>query len=132
MHKQCNSTLAVKGQRRLGPGGCRLRCCRDGLSLSGKRRHLRNSFFPASTLTTSLSVFLGVPASGSKSSMRPTSRRPTSKGLSLSDCARLATAFSLGAITRAAHNLLAPEALQAYFQQVSIHTWAGVPRSVSP
>ncbi len=53
------------------------------------------------------------------------------QGLSLSDCARLATAFSLGAITRAGHNLPAPEALQAYFQQVSIHTWAGVPRSVS-
>ena len=54
------------------------------------------------------------------------------KSLSLSDCARLATAFSLGAITHAGHNLPAPEALQAYFQQVSIHMWAGVPRSVSP
>ena len=53
------------------------------------------------------------------------------QGLSLPDCARLATAFSLGAITCVGHNLPAPEELQAYFQQVSIHTWAGIPRSVS-
>ena len=53
------------------------------------------------------------------------------QGLSLPDCARLATAFSLGAITSAGHNLPAPHVLQAYFRQVSLHTLAGVPRSVS-
>jgi len=53
------------------------------------------------------------------------------RGLSLADCARLATAFSLGAITSAGHNLPAPGAIQAYFQQVSVHLLAGVPRSVS-
>ena len=54
------------------------------------------------------------------------------QGLSLPDCARLATAFSLGTITRAGHNLPASETLQAYVQQVSIHTLTGVPRSASP
>ncbi len=53
------------------------------------------------------------------------------QGLSLSECARLATAFSLGAITDVGHNLPAPEVLQAYVEQVSVHTWASVPRSVS-
>jgi 1-phosphofructokinase len=53
------------------------------------------------------------------------------RGLSLSDCARLATAFSLGAITGPGHNLPAPETIQAYFQQVTIHLLAGVPRSAS-
>ncbi len=53
------------------------------------------------------------------------------QGLSLPECARLATAFSLGAITSVGHNLPASEVLQAYVQQVSIHTWASVPRSVS-
>lgn len=53
------------------------------------------------------------------------------QGLSLPDCARLATAFSLGAITRVGHNLPAPSVLQTYFQQVSVHTWAGFPRSAS-
>jgi 1-phosphofructokinase len=52
------------------------------------------------------------------------------QGLSLSDCARLATAFSLGAITSAGHNLPTPEALQAYVQQVSVHLWTSVPRNV--
>jgi len=52
------------------------------------------------------------------------------QGLSLPDCARLATAFSLGAITHAGHNLPAPEVLQAYVQQVSIQTSTSVPRSV--
>ncbi len=52
------------------------------------------------------------------------------QGLSLSDCARLATAFSLGAITSAGHNLPTPEALQAYVQQVSVHKWTSVPRNV--
>ena len=51
------------------------------------------------------------------------------QGLSLPDCARLATAFSLGAITNAGHNLPAPEVLQAYVQQVSITTSTSVPRS---
>jgi 1-phosphofructokinase len=54
------------------------------------------------------------------------------QGLNLSDAARLATAFSLGAITRAGHNLPPSEVLQAYSQQVSIHTLTGVPRSASP
>lgn len=53
------------------------------------------------------------------------------QGLSLPDCARLATAFSLGAITSTGHNLPGQETIQAYSQQVSIHTWAGNPRSVS-
>jgi 1-phosphofructokinase len=52
------------------------------------------------------------------------------QGLSLPDCARLATAFSLGAITSAGHNLPAPEAIQAYFQQVTVNLLAVVPRSV--
>jgi 1-phosphofructokinase len=51
------------------------------------------------------------------------------QGLSLPDCARLATAFSLGAITNAGHNLPAPEALQAYVQQVTVHISTRVPRS---
>jgi 1-phosphofructokinase len=42
------------------------------------------------------------------------------RGLSLPDCARLATAFSLGAITRSGHNLPDQEVIQAYFQRVSI------------
>ena len=53
------------------------------------------------------------------------------RGLSLSDCARLATAFSLGAITSVGHNLPAPETIQAYFQQVTVHLLADIPRSVS-
>ncbi len=59
------------------------------------------------------------------------------RGLSLPDCARLATAFSLGAITRIGSHLPAPDVMQSYFQQVSINaitstnTPAGVPRSVS-
>lgn len=52
------------------------------------------------------------------------------QGLSLPDCARLATAFSLGAITNAGHNLPAPEVLQAYVQQVTVHISTRVPRSV--
>ncbi len=42
------------------------------------------------------------------------------RGLSLPDCARLATAFSLGAITRVGHNLPDQEAIRAYFQRVSL------------
>jgi 1-phosphofructokinase len=56
------------------------------------------------------------------------------RGLSLPDSARLATAFSLGAITRIGSHLPTPDVLQSYFQQVSIntiHTLTGVPRSVS-
>jgi len=53
------------------------------------------------------------------------------RGLSLSDCARLATAFSLGAITSAGHNLPTPETIQAFFQQVTVHLLANVPRSAS-
>jgi len=51
------------------------------------------------------------------------------KGLSLPDCARLATAFSLGAITRLGSGLPDAETLQMYRDQVSIHTRSGVPRS---
>src|SRR5438105_2782269 len=51
------------------------------------------------------------------------------QGLSLSDCARLATTFSLGAITRLGSGLPAAEALQMYVDQVSIHMRSGVPRS---
>src|SRR5437763_7716742 len=51
------------------------------------------------------------------------------QGLSLPDCARLATAFSLGAITRVGHHLPTSETLQAYVQQVSIHISTRVPRS---
>ncbi len=43
------------------------------------------------------------------------------QGLSLPDCARLATAFSLGAITRIGHNLPDQEIIQAYFQQVALY-----------
>ena len=49
------------------------------------------------------------------------------RGLSLLDSARLATAFSLGAITSVGHNLPAPEIVQAYVQQVSIHSSTSVP-----
>ena len=52
------------------------------------------------------------------------------EGLSLPDCARLATAFSLGAITHAGHNLPAAEVLQEYIQQVTVHISTSVPRSV--
>ncbi len=51
------------------------------------------------------------------------------QGLSLPDCARLATAFSLGTITRLGSELPATETLQMYSDQVSIHTRSGVSRS---
>ena len=51
------------------------------------------------------------------------------QGLSLPDSARLATAFSLGAITSASHNLPTLEIVQAYAQQVSIRSSIGVPGS---
>jgi 1-phosphofructokinase len=51
------------------------------------------------------------------------------QGLSLADCARLATAFSLGAITRTGSSLPERETLQAYSQQVTIYTFTSVPRS---
>jgi 1-phosphofructokinase len=53
------------------------------------------------------------------------------QGSNLPDCARLATAFSLGAITRIGPRLPAPDVLQTYFQRVSIYILADVPRSVS-
>ena len=52
------------------------------------------------------------------------------QGLSLPDCARLATAFSLGRITRVGSDLPDPEVIQDYFQQVDVHTCSNVPRSV--
>ena len=51
------------------------------------------------------------------------------QGLSLSDCARLATTFSLGAITQVGSHLPAPETLQAYGQQVTVRISTRVPRS---
>ena len=51
------------------------------------------------------------------------------QGWSLPECARFATACSLGAITNVGHNLPASEMLQAYVQQVTIHTATHVPRS---
>jgi 1-phosphofructokinase len=45
------------------------------------------------------------------------------QGLGLPDCARLATAFSMGAITRTDFHLPAAETLQAYAQQVTIRTY---------
>lgn len=51
------------------------------------------------------------------------------QGWSLPECARFATACSLGAITNVGHNLPVPETLQAYAQQVTIHSATHVPRS---
>lgn len=51
------------------------------------------------------------------------------QGLSLSDCARLATAFSLGRITQVGSQLPSRETLEAYFHQVSIHPSTRVTRS---
>jgi 1-phosphofructokinase len=51
------------------------------------------------------------------------------QGLNLADCARLATAFSLGAITRTGSSLPARETLQAYSQQVTVYTFTSVPHS---
>ena len=42
------------------------------------------------------------------------------QGLSLADCGRLATAFSLGIIAQASYNLPSREVLRQYFQQVNI------------
>jgi len=53
------------------------------------------------------------------------------QGLSLPDCARLATAFSLGAITSTGHNLPVPTVLQDFVHQVSVQTLTHVSRSVS-
>jgi 1-phosphofructokinase len=49
------------------------------------------------------------------------------QGLSLPECARLATAFSLGTITRLGAHLPALETLQAFMQQVSVHTLTNSP-----
>lgn len=51
------------------------------------------------------------------------------QGLDLAGCARLATAFSLGAITRTSSRLPERETLQTYSQQVTVHTFTSVPRS---
>ena len=48
------------------------------------------------------------------------------QGMSLEDCARLATAYSLGRITGLSSNLPDRETLQAYFQQVTIHICSSV------
>lgn len=53
------------------------------------------------------------------------------QGLSLPDCARLATAFSLGTITRVGAHLPALDVLQAYIPQVSLETKTSSVRSVS-
>lgn len=44
------------------------------------------------------------------------------QGLSPADCARLATAFATGAVTRVGFDLPTRDTLQVYFHQVSIHT----------
>jgi 1-phosphofructokinase len=48
------------------------------------------------------------------------------QGMSLADCARLATAYSLGRITSLSSNLPDREVLQAYFEQVAVHTCSSV------
>ncbi len=53
------------------------------------------------------------------------------QGLSLPDCARLATAFSLGAITSTGHNLPTLETLQAFFQRVSVQTCTTISHSAA-
>ncbi len=53
------------------------------------------------------------------------------QGLSLPDCARLATAFSLGAITSVGHNLPTLSVLHTYMQQVSVDVRTHAPRSFS-
>jgi 1-phosphofructokinase len=46
--------------------------------------------------------------------------------MNLADCARLATAYSLGRITGLSSNLPDRETLQRYFQQVTIHIRSSV------
>jgi 1-phosphofructokinase len=53
------------------------------------------------------------------------------QGFDLADCARLATAFSLGAITRTSSRLPEREALQAFSQQVSIHILSSLYKHLS-
>lgn len=53
------------------------------------------------------------------------------QNLDLPDIARLATAYSLTAITRDGSSTLEPAILQAYIQQVSIQDRSAIPRSVS-
>ncbi len=48
------------------------------------------------------------------------------QGMNLADCARLATAYSLGRITSLGSSLPDRETLQAYVQQVTIHTRSSV------
>lgn len=48
------------------------------------------------------------------------------QNLSLADCARLATAYALGRITGFGSHLPDRETLQAYFQQVAVHTCSSV------
>jgi 1-phosphofructokinase len=48
------------------------------------------------------------------------------QGMSLADCSRLATAYSLGRITGLGSNLPDPETLHTYFQQVATHTCSSV------
>lgn len=52
------------------------------------------------------------------------------QGLSLPDCARLATAFALGRITQVGSQLPTPETLQRYFDHVAVQILTTVPRSV--
>ncbi|HVB61038.1 MAG TPA: 1-phosphofructokinase [Ktedonobacteraceae bacterium] len=51
------------------------------------------------------------------------------QGLSLSACARLATAFALGRITQVGSQLPPPATLQMYFDQVAVQMVTTVPRS---
>jgi sugar/nucleoside kinase (ribokinase family) len=43
-------------------------------------------------------------------------------GLSLAECARLATAFSLDAITHVGSGMSSPEAVAAFVEQVAVRT----------
>ena len=45
------------------------------------------------------------------------------QGLTLADCGRLATAFSVGAITHLSYNLPPRDTLMQYFHQVSIRNY---------
>ncbi len=51
------------------------------------------------------------------------------QGLSLPDCARLATAFALGRITQVGSQLPPPETLTSYFDHIAIQAITTVPRT---
>jgi 1-phosphofructokinase len=53
------------------------------------------------------------------------------QGLSLAECARLATAFAVGTITRVGAHLPDPETMQAYRDHVTVQTSSSILRSAS-